>query len=112
MSTFDVTKVRDMTIFILLLVLSSTFETCSSVREGNHLKLIKKVEEGYGGSGGGGGRRKLLRFVGSSYTRSIPDESLVSKDVNFNVLDFGAKGDGHTDDTKVINWLFFLFYGL
>ncbi|TXG54679.1 hypothetical protein EZV62_019935 [Acer yangbiense] len=107
MSAFDLTKVRFMMmtlLMVVLLLLSSSFETCFCAREGNHLKVDsenttpskfnKKVKED------GGGRRKLSKFMGSTYTRSIPDQTLAANSATFNVLDFGAKGDGHTDDTK------------
>ncbi|KAK1582571.1 hypothetical protein Q3G72_016342 [Acer saccharum] len=109
MSAFDLTaKVRFMMMTILMVVLlplSSSFETCFCAREGNHLKVDsentipskfnKKVKDN------GGGRRKLSKFMGSTYTRSIPDETMVANSATFNVLDFGAKGDGHTDDIKI-----------
>ncbi|KAI9176907.1 hypothetical protein LWI28_008546 [Acer negundo] len=107
MSAFDPTEVRFIIMTILmvvLLLLSSSFETCFCAREGNHLKVDsenttpskfnKKVKEN------GGSRRKLSKFMGSTYTRSIPDETMAANSATFNVLDFGAKGDGHTDDTK------------
>ncbi|KAL5796989.1 hypothetical protein ACOSQ2_001809 [Xanthoceras sorbifolium] len=99
MSAFDLTKVKFMTILIVLLLFSSSFETCFSAREGNkHLKvpsIFKKKEKDYGG-----GRRKLSKFMGSTYKRSTPEETMATNSDTFNVLDFGAKGDGLTDDTK------------
>lgn len=35
--------------------------------------------------------------------------TLKASSSTFNVLDFGAKGDGHTDDTKVILYSFIVY---
>lgn len=52
-------------------------------------------------------------FENCSATRSNPWRKLKAASSTFNVLDYGAKGDGHSDDTKVISlsiWFFISIY--
>ena len=90
---------------------SSRIETCHA-REGNlwSLKGISppgkyvlnvEKEKGYGGTAG-----SSHQHAGRS-TISTPQGG---SSKTFNVLDFGAKGDGNTDDSKVIVSLSFHFY--
>ncbi|KAJ0985862.1 hypothetical protein J5N97_004218 [Dioscorea zingiberensis] len=93
-------------ILFVLLVLCSTFDTCNARRSTRHwrarrsssssLAQKKGKAKGKGGSHhhGGGGTPKQKPKPDIAYPPSSQVSSL------FNVLDFGAKGDGMTDDTK------------
>jgi polygalacturonase len=76
-------------VFIAFSVWSSSFGTCRA-REGRQWRQSKagpvRKPKGYDGSNHLG--RSMLNSAAGSST--------------FNVLDYGAKGDGHADDTKVI----------
>uniref|UniRef100_A0A2N9IX59 Pectate lyase superfamily protein domain-containing protein n=1 Tax=Fagus sylvatica TaxID=28930 RepID=A0A2N9IX59_FAGSY len=81
-------NMKDLTliIFIAFSVWSSSFENCCA-REGRHRKQSKaasvfvKKPNGYGSNYNHPGRRMLSSAI-------------------FNVLDYGAKGDGNADDTE------------
>lgn len=49
-------------------------------------------------------------FERSSATRINHGRKLKGGSSTFNVLDFGAKGDGRTDDTKVIKNQFIIYH--
>ncbi|OVA16982.1 Glycoside hydrolase [Macleaya cordata] len=103
---------------------SSTFEPCNARRSGKHWrqrsravatsssfdaslyknKKVKSSSHGSsknhhsGGTGGGGGSATSKP---PSPISPVPDQGLNdSNSTTFDVLDFGAKGDGNTDDTK------------
>lgn len=65
-------------ILIALFVWSSSFETLCS------------------------GREMKVRYTPDSMYNSYQPYESVMTTASFNVLNFGAKGDGQTDDTKVI----------
>ncbi|KAK6931043.1 Glycoside hydrolase, family 28 [Dillenia turbinata] len=115
-------------LFIALLFWSSSFETCNARRTGKHWRhrgvstsLLKKKWKSHGSShhhhGGGGSKSKnpppkppppLSKSPPAKAPPSLsptPDPDYPSppqkaSSTFFNVLDFGAKGDGDTDDTK------------
>lgn len=104
-------------LLVLLLTCSSTFETCDA-RRGKHWRhsrsfttsLSKKKGKNHGSSHhhSNGSKYKPKTPAppatkpkdDSSPTPPKKDHSYVSA-ATFHVLDFGAKGDGKTDDTKV-----------
>ncbi|XVF60276.1 hypothetical protein PTKIN_Ptkin08bG0032100 [Pterospermum kingtungense] len=61
----------------MLLIWSSSFQVCSA-RQGNHWRQQKKA----------------------SFRHQMAARQLGGSPATFNVLNYGAKGDGHTDDTK------------
>ena len=69
-------------IFIGMLFWSSSFEVCSA-RQGKHWKQTK-----------------------ASFRRQMAARQQGGSSATFNVLNYGAKGDGRTDDTKV--WYFMI----
>ncbi|GLU02078.1 hypothetical protein SLE2022_193470 [Rubroshorea leprosula] len=87
-------KITNLTflIFIALLFRFSIFGSCS--RDGKHwrqgraasLSVFEGNEKGHGGR--------------SSHPRRQMATKQVLDSATFNIIDFGAKGDGHTDDTK------------
>ncbi|KAL6007024.1 hypothetical protein ACLOJK_032520 [Asimina triloba] len=87
-------------ILIVFLAWFSSFDSCSA-RRGKHWRQ-KKGKSGnghqHGGSKGGGGGSK------TSHPPAPPPppkkETSNGYSTSFSVLDFGAKGDGKTDDTK------------
>lgn len=117
-------------LLIAILVWSSNFEGCIA-RRGKHWRqnrgvsasLLKKKGKGNYGNGhnhhGGGGSKQLPKTPPSHKgtpppstpspqppngdTPSTPPPQTYNggSSATFNVLDFGAKGDGSTDDTKV-----------
>lgn len=121
-------------LLIVLLIWSSNFETCIA-RRGKHWRqsrtvaasLSKKKGNSHGNShnqhGGGGSsshskpkpppptHKKTPSSPPFPKPKVDPPSTPPSNDYNggsstmFNVLDFGAKGDGRTDDTKVTNSL-------
>ncbi|GLT31912.1 hypothetical protein SLA2020_066120 [Shorea laevis] len=88
-------KFRNLTfhLFIAVLFWFSCFGTCST-RDGKHwrqskaasLSVFEEREKGQGGR--------------SSHPRRQMAAKQVMNSATFNVIDYGAKGDGHTDDAK------------
>ncbi|EEF40940.1 Polygalacturonase precursor, putative [Ricinus communis] len=94
MGCFTLEKLSLIIILIALFLLSAKFETCYA-REGKYWRqsrdvLMMNKEKAHDG-------RSLSMVMDSNYTWS--DEKGQSL-ATFNVLDYGAKGDGRTDDTK------------
>ena len=92
MSGFSLKRLA-LTILIALLACSSSFQACSA-RKAMYTRQLKTIGKGYDGYNyqdpklmGEGNGVTPLKNTGSS---------------TFNVLHFGAKGDGKADDTKVI----------
>ena len=88
--------------FICVFVCSFSFHYCHARKTVDYRHW--QVHRHHQGSG------RSLRLTGSGHVGSegVVGTSLASKgratnggSGNFNVLDFGAKGDGETDDTKV-----------
>lgn len=111
-------------LIIVLLIWSSNVEICSARRVGRHWRknrrasdsLFKKKGKNHGSnhhnSNGGKSKQKVPsppplppRGSGSKKAPPVtPPEKGVDKSppsTVFNVLHFGAKGDGRSDDTKV-----------
>nr|ABD62081.1 putative style polygalacturonase [Turnera subulata] len=91
-------------ILIALCLWCSRFETCQA-REGKYwtqseagpaTSALVKKENGYGGNHG----RRLSKFMGDMWNGEAQATQQYGKPSSFNVLDYGAKGDGHTDDTN------------
>ena len=114
-------------LFIAFLLWSSNFETCNA-RRGKHWRhssgtsasLYKKKgkSRGSGNNHHSGGskpkspphkasplptpKRKAPPLPTPKPKEEFPSNPPAGHSTTFNVLDFGAKGDGRTDDTKVI----------
>jgi hypothetical protein len=115
-------------LLIAIIILSSNFEECIA-RRGKHWRhnreeiasLLKKKGKSHGNghnhNGGGGTKSKVSppqKSIPSpsplppppppqddSPSTSPPQTKIGGSSTTFNVLDFGAKGDGKSDDTKV-----------
>ncbi|KAK4779653.1 hypothetical protein SAY87_015759 [Trapa incisa] len=118
------------TILIAFLVWSSSFETCIAARRGRHWRQVsaslmtkKKTKSSHGSSGGQshGGSSKQHKSPSSSHKSPLAPPSPApvsstpkysppaappvgsrgkSSGATYNVMDFGAQGDGSSDDTK------------
>ncbi|KAK4785435.1 hypothetical protein SAY86_002124 [Trapa natans] len=118
------------TILIAFLVWSSSFETCIAARRGRHWRQVsaslmtkKKTKSSHGSSGGQshGGSSKQHKSPISSHKSPLAPPSPApvsstpkysppaappvgsrgkSSGATYNVMDFGAQGDGSSDDTK------------
>ena len=97
-------------LLIALLVWCSSSGTCHA-RRGKHWRqsraasasLSKKKSKSHGSGShhrGGGKSKSKAPLPPKQDITPPPPEKKASE--SFNVLDFGAKGDGETDDTKVI----------
>ncbi|KAG8635001.1 hypothetical protein MANES_17G113400v8 [Manihot esculenta] len=109
MGGFNLENISLITILIILLfVWSSRFEPCHA-RQGKYWRQSKTApadsqflqkEKLHGVSHHHSS--SLTKFMDSYYIS--PDETMEThkgqSSATFNVLDYGAKGDGHTDDTK------------
>lgn len=92
------------TLLVAIIVWSSSIETCNARRSDNHWRqkssfstsLTKKKDKGHGSKPKPS--QKTLPPPPPQPKENITD--------TFDVLDFGAKGDGTTDDTKVYKFLF------
>jgi hypothetical protein len=103
---------------IVLFLWTSRFETCHA-REGHQWSLKGKFppahsvinvekEKGHGSTAGSShqrhGRSTMSKFAGNNYM--LADDTMSTQQEGsskaFNVLEFGAKGDGKTDDSEVI----------
>ncbi len=96
-------------LIIAFFVWSSRFESCNA-RQDKYWRQSKTApaetvflqkEKGYGV---GHDQSRFSKFVDYHYIWA--DETMATNQgqssATFNVYDYGAKGDGHTDDTKVI----------
>lgn len=92
-------------ILLVILVMCSNFDGCEG-RKGRRWRkqkspssslARKKVKHGGGHNHGSGGRGDYL----SAALSPNPITEYPMKTAMFNVLDFGARGDGMTDDTEV-----------
>ena len=101
MSAFSL-KSLTITIFIACLACSSRFQTCSA-RKTKYTKQFKNIGKEYVGYS-----YHDNKFIDGSNRVTTPLKKADSS--IFNVLDFGAKGDGKTDDTKVIFICLFVSY--
>lgn len=80
-------------ILMAFLLGSSSFETCSARDQNKHsIQSSTAHEPSLQG-------RKLSKFT--SYAYSGAPEEMATSSAIFNVLSYGAKGDGRTDDAKV-----------
>ncbi|KAI5604750.1 hypothetical protein BDE02_01G308400 [Populus trichocarpa] len=101
---------------IVLFLWTSRFETCHA-REGHQWRLKGKFppahsvlnvekEKGHGSTAGSShqhhGRSAMSKFAGNNYM--LADDTMSTQQEGsskaFNVLEFGAKGDGKTDDSE------------
>lgn len=102
-------------LMIAILVWASSTGTCHA-RRGKHWKqnraasasLSKKKGKSHGSGSHHHGGSKSKPKPPSSPKQSPPPPLENKGSDTFNVLDFGAKGDGDTDDTKVISQLVFI----
>lgn len=101
--------------FICVFVWSFSLQNCHA-REGRHWGAHRKTggyrhRHAHRHRGGSGSSR--LMGSGDVVGASLASKGGASKggdgSGNFNVLDFGAKGDGRTDDTKVNLGLLIIF---
>ncbi|XP_026381847.1 polygalacturonase At1g48100-like [Papaver somniferum] len=103
-------------LLVTILVWSSTYQSCNA-RRGKHWShsrttsdsLYKKKYKNHGNSynhhGGGYKSKSPPKPPVKGYTPVVPppsydDDNPTISSTTFNVLQFGAKGDGNTDDTK------------
>lgn len=110
-------------LIIAILVWSSTLETCNA-RRGKHWRqsratsasLSKKKGKSHSSNHNnhhGSSKSKTKAPPSSPKVPSLPspapkeDVPPSPKEATFDVLDFGAKGDGSTDDTKVTSQILF-----
>lgn len=104
-------KSLSLTLVIAFLVCFSTFDSCNA-RRGKHWRqnraasssLSKKKGKNNGYHNGGQGSKSHGGGSKSPAPAPAPPKKgyTDSDSTVFNVMDFGAKGDGTTDDTKVI----------
>lgn len=90
-----------LTILIALLACSSSFQASSAGK--TYTRPVRTIGKAHGTRHSGG--RKLM----DDGYKVIPLKAAASS-TTFNVLSFGAKGDGKADDTKVIFIFSFFFY--
>ncbi|TQD98082.1 hypothetical protein C1H46_016347 [Malus baccata] len=98
MRTFNLKTLLFFVLIAFIISFSSFFEPCDA-REGGNKQHWRKKQKGYGGD------HRRAAWRGDSYI--TPDETAVTLGKKsgggsnvFNVLDYGAKGDGKADDTK------------
>lgn len=89
-------------VLIAWLACSSTFQGCSG-RKTKHTRQFKDIGNGYDGY-----KYHDNKLMDEGNGVKTPFKSADSS--TFNVLAFGAKGDGKTDDTKVIFFFLFCFF--
>ncbi|KAI6700706.1 hypothetical protein NL676_015030 [Syzygium grande] len=93
-------------LLIAIFILSASLGTCYG-REGKHWRPSEAhpLQKGQGHRGGHRHHHLLPKVMGDRYT--VPQETMTSlvgssgSTTTFNVLDYGAKGDGQADDTKL-----------
>lgn len=121
-------KSLTLVVFIAFLVWSSNFEACIA-RRGKHWRHAREASASLSKKKGSRGNSKNYHSGGSNPRAAPPHNASPSPSISpnpkeeitptppkkgynggdsaiFNVLDFGAKGNGETDDTKV-NYLRF-----
>lgn len=103
---------------VVLLVLYSGIETCNARRVGRHWRqsrgdaasLLKKKGKNHHNKNGGKSKQKSQPPTAAPVDIPPPPANIPPPNKGqenapdptvFDVLDFGAKGDGSTDDTKV-----------
>lgn len=107
-------KGLSLTLVIVFLIWFSSFDSCNA-RRGKHWRqnraasssLSKKKAKNNGGHGSKshGGSKSPSPAPAPPKKGHTDSDSTV-----FNVIDFGAKGDGATDDTKVIPRFYNIFH--
>lgn len=112
-----ISSFRSFTLAILVAILvwsSATHNSCNATRSGRHWRknrststTLSKKKSGNNHHNGGGGKSKSKSSSHKAPPASAPappehDDGGVPAAANtYNVLNFGAKGDGIADDTKV-----------
>ncbi|KAJ0537308.1 putative pectin lyase/virulence factor [Helianthus annuus] len=92
---------------IVTLVWASSIETCNARRGGKHWRqsrgTLNSLYKKKGKNDHGHKKQKSKQEQQQQQPLPTPEEPLAppQKGSKFNVLDYGAKGDGHSDDTKV-----------
>ncbi|XP_050224732.1 polygalacturonase At1g48100 [Mercurialis annua] len=107
MAHFNLGKFSQIMILIVLFLCSSIYETCHAreSKQWNQRKNVYMIKEkdyydGVNRHPRHHHGRSLSNFKGSDYIWSDEKGQNVQNVATFNVLDYGAKGDGHTDDTQ------------
>ncbi|KAF5793570.1 putative polygalacturonase [Helianthus annuus] len=91
---------------IVTLVWASSIETCNARRGGKHWRqsrgTLSSLYKKKGKNDHGHKKQKSKQEQQQQQPLPTPEEPLAPppKGSKFNVLDYGAKGDGHSDDTK------------